>query len=488
MSAVRRIAKNAALLYASRIMSTALKFVLFIYIARTLGDVTLGKFTFAIVFTTFFSILIPLGLDDLLVRDVSRDKTAAAKYLGNIAALRLFLSAIAFILMVTVIYLMDYPDDTRLAVAIFGGYAVFTAFSSLFRANFRAFEHMEWDAMLETLESVVTASVGIFLLFHGFGLIALSLTFLAAAAMNLIISFALCSRRFTRPRLQLDASFLRTSLKAAIPFYISMLFILYSRVDTVLLSALKGDAVVGVYNAAYQIVLAYDQFILTFMIAIVPVISRLYVSSRTMLQVAYEKSFKYLVIVGFPVSIGGMVLAEKLIPFLYGTEFDESVLILRILIWGCILSSMNRPMLFMLGAVNRQGTGALIAISAMLASFGINYLVIPRWSYLGSGATALIIGSLVTLAGWYAISRYAYKLPIARIILKPLAASLVMGALLYAGLLMDTNLLILIGLGAVSYVLVLHLIRVFSTDDYFLFREAFRTGGQRLSRVRSAGP
>ena len=45
MSTVQRIAKNAAVLYAARIVTSLLSLVLFIYIARILGDVILSTET-----------------------------------------------------------------------------------------------------------------------------------------------------------------------------------------------------------------------------------------------------------------------------------------------------------------------------------------------------------------------------------------------------------------------------------------------------------
>lgn len=477
MSAVPRIARNVALLYSARVTSTLLKFLLFIWIGRILGEATLGKFTFATVFTAFFSILLSLGLDDLLVREVARDKTAASKYLGNIASLRVILSAVVFGLIALVINLMGYPQDTRLAVYIFGGYVVFSSLTSLFRANFRAFEQMQWDSLLEILESVITASVGLLLLFRGFGLIEISLVFLFASIINFIIGFRLCDGKFAKIKFGFDIEFLKTMIKNAIPFCVTMLLILSIRMDTILLSTMKGDAIVGGYNAAYQVVLAFDPLALTFMSAVVPVISRFFISSQVMVQVAYEKSFKYLVILGFPMAVGGMILADKIILLLYGAPFTGSIIALQILIWNILLSCMNRPMLYTLGAINRQGTSALIIIVAVAVSIGLNYLLIPRWSYVGSAFATLVTGSLLTAAFWYAASKYGHRLSVGRLILKPMIASLAMGAIVYVGSwLVGANLLLLVAVGIAVYFLLLYFVRGFSMDDQRLFREAIRMG------------
>jgi len=475
MGTVQRVTRNAVLLNVARIISTLGKFFLLIYVARVLGEAVLGQFTFAIIFTSFFAIVISLGMDDLLVREVARDTNASRKYLGNIAVLRLLLSLAVMVVIVISINVMNYPADTRLAVYIFGGYIVFTAFSFMFRANFRAFERMEWDALLEAMEAVVTTVVGLIVILSGYGLVALSLTFLGASILSAAIAFIVSAWKFTLPRIEVDWEFWKTTVMKAVPFSVFALFILYPRVDTILLSTLKGDAVVGEYNAAYQIVIAFSPLVMNFMIALVPLLSRYFVSGQTMLTFAYEKSVKYLVMVGFPTSMGAMVLAPRIIPFLYGDGYGNSVLALQILAWNCVLLAMSRPMFYVLGAINRQGTCAVITLAAFALAIGMNYLVIPAWSYVGSGATTLVTGVFVAAAAWYATSRYGFPLRLPRLIVKPMIASLAMGAVLYlTTALADINLVLLIAIGTVSYLASLYLVRGFSSDDWFLLRQALR--------------
>ncbi len=489
MSTVRRFGKNAILLYSARLISTLGKFFLFIYVARVLGEATLGKFTFATVFTSFFGIIISLGMDDLLVREVARDKTTSGKYLGNIALIRLLLSLVVFACIIITINIMDYPADTRLAVYIFGGYIVFTAFSFLFRANFRAYEQMEWDALLEVLEALITTGGGIMVILAGGGLIGLSLTFLGAAVINTIVGIGLNRWKFARPKIEIDVPFWQRTIVSAAPFSVFALFLLYSRVDTVMLSVMKGDEIVGNYNAAYQVVLAFNPLVMNFMLALVPLLSRYFISARTMLGLAYEKSFKYLVIIGFPVSVGGMVLADKLIPLLYGPGYDEAVIALRILSWNCLLLTMSRPMLYVLGAINRQGTCALITIAGLAVSLALNYLTIPRWSYIGSGAATLISGALVTLAAWYATGKFGFPLRLGATVFKPMLASLIMGVVIYlADSQWRTGLPALILLGTGVYVLLLYTLKSFSRDDWSLLGQAVGIGGRTAAPLPESSP
>ena len=361
MNTIQRIAKNTVLLYISSIISASLSIVLTIYLTRMLGDVTYGKYSFAIIFTGFFGIITNLGMNELLIREVARDKLKAAKYLGNIVIIRLILSAIVLALIVIVINLMNYARDTTIAVYIFGGYTILTYLGFMFRMTFRAFERMEYEAALNILERVLTTSLGLLILFMGFGLIEVAYVFLFAGIVNLLLSFLICARRFAKPKLEIDLGFWKKTIRLAIPFSLSNVFvIIYGSTDTIMLSVMKGDAVVGWYNAAYNVIRAFGPTVSLFMTAVYPVVSQLFISSKDSLSIAYEKSFKYLILVGLPVSVLGMVLADRIIPFLFGGEFANSIIALQILIWNCLLICMYHPILYLLGSITRQRQMAVI--------------------------------------------------------------------------------------------------------------------------------
>ncbi len=490
MSTVRRVTKNALLLNIARIISTLGKFFLFIYIARILGQEVLGQFSFAIVFTSFFAIIISLGMDDYLVREVARDTGTAEKYLGNMFIMRLLLSALVFCAMVIVVNILNYPPDTRLVVYIFGGYVVFTSFSFLVRANFRAFERMGWCALLETTEALFTTIIGLILIFTGFGLIPICLTFLASSIVNAIIGYIVNRKEFTRLEPEFDFQFWKSVLIKATPFAVSSLFLLYPQVDQILLASLKGADVVGKYTAAYNIVTAFSPVFMNFMIAIVPLISKYFISSKNMLGFVYEKSVKYLLIIAFPISVGAMVLAGKIVGLLYGGSYKDSILALQIIAWNCVLLAMNRPSFYLLGAINRQGTSAVITIAALVLSICLNLIIIPHFSYIGSAIITLINGILVIISSWYAVSKYGFQLSAIKLLWKPLAASAIMGLIIYAAEHMtNLDLPLLVLLGIIIYFVALIAFKGIARDDLSLFKQALHTrGSQKKAEVPQPDP
>jgi len=108
MNTARRVAKNTALLLISQAIGKILHFILVIFVARYLGDVGFGKYSFAISFTMLFSVLVDMGLNILITREIARDKSKAGTYLGNALITKSILALVTFVVIALAINLMHY--------------------------------------------------------------------------------------------------------------------------------------------------------------------------------------------------------------------------------------------------------------------------------------------------------------------------------------------------------------------------------------------
>ena len=68
------IIKNTFWLTAGDAGSRVLKLILLIYVARILGATEYGKFTFALAFVLLFEIFADFGLNQIIIREFSKEK------------------------------------------------------------------------------------------------------------------------------------------------------------------------------------------------------------------------------------------------------------------------------------------------------------------------------------------------------------------------------------------------------------------------------
>ncbi|MBE8539373.1 oligosaccharide flippase family protein [Geoglobus acetivorans] len=392
MTTVRRVAKNIIALASAELITKFLMFILIVLIARYLGDVGYGKYSFAMAFTSFFLILSDLGLSTLTIREVAREKELAGKYLGNLSLVKLVLSVVSFLLLVVIINLMDYPYDTKLAVYIAGAYVVVSSFTQFFISFFRAFERMEYETLVRVFEKIIAFILVVCLIYLGYGLIEIMLAYLVSGIFSFLIGGLIVLRKFAMPEFKVDVSFLKHAIKEALPFGLTAVFVvIYFKIDTVMLSVMKGDAVVGWYNAAYSIIDGLTALVAgSISFAFFPVMSRYAKSSKEMLKKVYFRAFLLLFSAGLTISVLVTIFADKIILILYGQEYLNSILALRILIWAFFIICISTISSTLLNSVNKQnivamGTGLGATLNVIL-----NLVLIPKYSYVGAAYATLI--------------------------------------------------------------------------------------------------
>jgi O-antigen/teichoic acid export membrane protein len=475
-STVRRVAKNSFFILLGEATAALLALLLNVFLARQFGDVGFGKYSFAFSFTLLFLVFADLGLSVLSIREIARAPQKTSEYLTTVSLIKLVLSLITVGLIALVINLMNYPQDTRMMVYIFGFIVIFSSFAQFFRSIFRAFEKMQYEAITRITERVLVVAFALVSLFLGYGLTKVVLAILLAQAIATLLTLAVCIKRFTKPRLSFDFSLSRQLIKAALPFGIATIFLtIYFQTDTIMLSIMKGDAVVGWYNAASRLATGMLFIPIAFTGAIYPVLSKYFVSSKDSLVITYQKSLKFLIILAIPLAIGTTLVAERVILFLYGSEFANSAIALQILVWAISLIFVAQVVGYTLASINRQMVDTRITAAAALLNVVLNLILIPKFSYIGASAASVFSQTVVFVLEFSYLQKYLYKIKILELVWKPLGASVVMGIFIYILLNAAFVHILVIILGAVAvYAGLLYAFRAFDKDELQLAKSIFR--------------
>jgi len=464
MNTVRRIAKNTAMLLIGQVVSNILSLILIVFIARYLGDIGLGQYSFALSFAGLFALFAGLGLDPFVVREVARDRKRADFFLGNLSVLRLILSSAAFLLICATVNILNYPSDIKLFMYIVGLSVVLTSFSLLFRSIFRAFEKMEYETVVSAADRILVCSLGLLILYYGYGLIELALVMLLGSISILLLSVMIVAKNFAKPKLEIDLSFWKYAIKHSLPFMLTMVFAtIYFQIDMVMLSLIIDNATVGWYSAAYKLVSALGIIPIALMASIFPAMSRYYYSSKVSLKIAYEKSYKYLLTLAIPMAVGTTMLADHFIYFLYGTEFSHSTIALKILIWAETIIFVNIASGTLLDATNQQKINTYVTGTMAVFNVVLNLLLIPGYSYIGAGIATVLTNFLGFSLITYVLYKSMHTIPFLNTSLKPIVSSLFMGVFLYY---FDfLTFFVLVPFAVILYFLILLLLKGIDEED-----------------------
>jgi len=480
MNTIQRIIKNTGVLFVAQILSHILSFFYMMYTARYLGATGFGILAFALAFTGIFGILTDFGLQQLTVREVARDKSLASKYLSNISVMKIILVTLTFGLIALTVNLLGYPEQTIRVVYLVGLSVVFSAFTTMFYSIFQAYEKMEYQSLGQILNNTLMLGGIIFAIKYRFSVVGFASLYLLTSTCVLGYSFVI-QRWKLFPRLSLrmievDWSFWKSTIKEALPFGLAMTFVMiFYWIDSVMLSLMKGDIVVGWYNAAYRMMLVLLYIPQSFIAAIYPVMSKFYVTSQDSLRLPFEKSFKYLTIIGIPIGIGTTFLAKKLILGIFGIEYMNSILPLQILVWSSVLIFMSMPFGNLLNSINKQSIVTKVTGICAVVNIVLNLMLIPKYSLIGASiATVLTEFTSLTLCFiWgFKIGYTILNRKVAIIIGKVLIASIVLG--LFVIYFTHLSLFVLLPLAGLLYFIGLCIIRGIDKEDLDLVKGILR--------------
>ncbi|NJD78759.1 MAG: flippase [Candidatus Methanoperedens sp.] len=389
MHMVSRIAKNTLILLIGEIGGKLLTLLFVIYTARYLHAEGYGILSFGLAFTGMFGIIAEIGFYDLIVREVSRNKQLASKYIGNVIILKTILIGVMLGLLYATVNIIGYPDQTIEVVYVLAISLVLDAYSVIFSATFQAYERMEYLSIGKILKTSFLLVGSLFIVYNGYGLLSFAYLYLVVSFCMILYNFTIAIKKFAKPKLKFDKNFCKWLLKEGFPIWVSGLFIvIMPQSDLVILSFLADDKAVGLYSAAYKIVFTLNFIPVIFISAIFPITSRLSISSKDALREVISRSFKYLLLAGLLLVVFLTLFGDIIITRIFGNEFLPSVLSLKILVWAELFAFLNMVYVNLLMSTNRQVLNTYRTILAALLNISLDIILIPHMGFIGTSYAA----------------------------------------------------------------------------------------------------
>jgi O-antigen/teichoic acid export membrane protein len=222
---------------------------------------------------------------------------------------------------------------------------------------------------------------------------------------------ALVRNRFVRPRLTIDPRLSWTLLAASLPFgSLLILHVMQAQLGTFVVSLYRSADAVGIYSAASTLIGVLLLVPTAFSSAIFPAMSRLNALGQSDLRGFYELTYKYLLLIGFPMGLGTILVGDRVIVLVYGDQFEGSAAVVRVLaiFLLTIVGYSNGPLLY---AVGRQGFFAWTQALANLANALLCLLLVPAWGPVGA-ATAFVASGVATFIVHSMAAHHAVGLPL----------------------------------------------------------------------------
>jgi O-antigen/teichoic acid export membrane protein len=450
------IAKNTFWMAAGQIGSRLFRALIVIYSARILGAADYGVFSYVVGLAGFFTVLTDLGIKSTLTREISQKPEKSDDYFATTFWIKIGLLVLTSLLIIFVAPLFSKIEAAKALIPFVALLTIFDAIREFASAYFRGKEKMELDALLIILTNVSITIFGFIILNLFPNTKALTITYILSAGTGSILGIYILKNKFTKIFKHFKKELIKPILQASLPIaFLGILGVFMLNIDVVMLGFYEGAKEIGFYSASQKIVNLLYVLPSILAISTFPTISKL-ISQKEEKRAnkLFERSLTLSLLIALPLSIGGVLLGEQLITFLYGMEYLPAAPAFMILIFTPLLIFPGMLIGNYIFAHNKQKQIAPFVIAGALINVILNALFIPKWSVVGCaiatiGAQIIYNGAILVLAKRIGVFKIIKNLP------NIFISTLVMGVFIIIMKMIGVHILINILISIIVYFLIL---------------------------------
>jgi len=384
MQALRAISHTQYVLI-NRLAPPIGAFAILILIGRH-SDQLLGEYALVMTFYYIMQMLPLLGLTPYLMREVARRPEYAGKYFTSIGFLSMLGCIAVDLLCYGFLHIVDYAPEIRhvigvTGVLIFPGILVFIAeiiFMSLHRAK-----PVGQVAVIENITRVLLSVTALAL--DG-GLAGLIWVFFATRLGACLAYVVIMKRsgvveRFEPP----DTELLRQTISVLPIFLVStLLFVVLSRMDFLVLSIYEQVKVIGYYAIGYRLFEISIIVLTALIMALFPWISRKFVGAKLHFRVAIKS-----IVLSFAVGLGfacfaGILFSEYYVYILFTKQYPYPVLLTQLFMAALFISGMDFVAGGLLNAADQQEPDMRAMAVGGTVNVALLFMLIPSYGIYGA--------------------------------------------------------------------------------------------------------
>jgi O-antigen/teichoic acid export membrane protein len=393
------VMRNASVLAGATVAARLSMFAFGIVLARALGADSYGRYALALALGVVLQPIADAGLTPYVSREIARARKETERTLPTLLASKLALLVATFVLTVVVAALVI--DDESL-VAVIAAVVLATlvdGFSMFVYGYFQGREAMGFEARATTLAAIVRALGGIALALAFDDLAPVVAWILAVALVQATVAARRLARAApARPRWRSGGA-TRVHWQSVLSMGLMAIFVMtYLRLDSVLIGWLRDERAVGLYAAAYTLMLGAQIVPAMLATALTPVFARTHAGDRGAFESAWHSGIRIVLLISLPIALATTLLAGPLIERLYGGEFERSADVLAVIIWICPLGSLSLIAQAALRGARRELWLTAVSGACAALNVGLNLWAISRHGIMGAAVVTVVTELVNTLA------------------------------------------------------------------------------------------
>jgi PST family polysaccharide transporter len=396
-----RLLENFISLSTLQVANYILPLITLPYLVRVLGPEKFGLIAFAQAFIGYFNVLTDYGFNLSATRDISinrKDNDIVSEIFSSVIVIKFGLLILSLSVMTLIIFSFDkFRSEWPIYYLTFGMVVGQVLFPVWF---FQGMEKMKYITFLNIFARIIfTISIFIFVKNASDFLyvpILSSLGSIVAGVLAFWIVFKDFGVKFRMP----DFERVKFDLKEGWYIFISTVAIsLYTTSNTFILGLFTNNIIVGYYSAAEKIIRSAQGLLSPVSQTIFPHVSKLMNESKDA-GIKFIRRITYLIGgLSFVISLVIFILANLIVETILGSQYTESIIILRILAFLPFLVGLSNVFgIQTMLTLNYKKAFTNIIVFASGVNIFLAIILVPLYNNIGTSISVLITEMIITIS------------------------------------------------------------------------------------------
>ena len=463
--------KNIASLFGFDAVARLLGFFSTTYMARTLGNEQFGIINLGLAVFSYGLIISSPGVHIIGTRIVSQRSMNDAAVIKRVTALRFMLALFSYAVMTIASFIFVHDTTIRLVIILFSASLLPVALQTEW-----FYQGKQRIASLGASRAVSLMSF-VVLLFcfvksHN-DVLLVPAAYFVNAILNAAILFWIYRKGEQDDNHISNAppvtvgwkSLLWQSLPVGAAAIISQAVF---NLPVILLGVFATAFDIGNFSAASKLIfflLAIDRGVY---ILFYPLVARSFAATPAEVGNQVSRILNYMLIATLPICTGGIVLARPLVTLVFGSQYEDSVILLQILVFYFLFTILNSIFAFVVIAAGKEKrySAVIVAVSSVLF---VSLIPLTYYWKAPGASCGMVAGEFVMMILMYRQCRQSISGKLALNPVKPAVCSAIMGVILLS--LPHAGLFLLIPTGVAIYSISIFLLKGVGKDDILFLRE-----------------
>ncbi|MGY0156511.1 flippase [Edwardsiella tarda] len=368
------------------------------WVARYLGPMKYGELAYVLAIISFFQVVALLGLDGIIVRDITNNKKASNIILGTAFRLRLWVGVGCFLGIILYVYLTNGHDSDIVWMTVFASVGLIFQTVDTIDLWFQSKSKSKITVISKLTAYTASNIFKVFLIINNASVIFFAL----AVGLDYIISAAFLTIGYklypTERKWEYNRVVAVNLIKESWPFIISGLsVIVYIRIDQIMIKSLLGDKELGVYAAIQPLSSVWAFVPTTIYLSLAPYITNIKKNkSHQEYMNAIGKVFSLFACVGWLIALCIFIFSKPVVNILLGNGYSTGYMPLVIHGFANLFVCLGVAQgVWILNEKKAKITLYRTIIGAITCIL-LNIILIPRMGISGAALTYLISQAIAT--------------------------------------------------------------------------------------------